>query len=197
MIRSRVYLTARTIYPTEQQSAQRSRQMPAAMIGALEASTLGMGRPPVVESPVEHRSTPVSPNTSSIWIAQTRSNTGTLLISASGEYLRFYCKSTRKDHIVRATTCTNVTDTFIAERIVRRLGLQLQRSATAEKSLVVDREIVLHTHRFIDVSSCEGFENTQHTYRFYVVNDCTFDILVGSSVSSGLIHRSAKDEESV
>jgi hypothetical protein len=201
MIRSRVVLNDRTIYPTEQQSAQRNREMPAAMIDALKASSLGTGRPAMVETPIRTLSTPVSPSTNTTWIAQTRSSIGTLLISTSEKYLRFYCESTRKNYYVRSMTCANVTDAFIAKRIVRRLGLQLQRCATATKSLLVGREMIPPTSSFvlIDVSTCVGCGDAQDIYRFYVVEpeDCTFDIVLGPRISHSLRCRSAMDEKGI
>jgi hypothetical protein len=197
MIRSRVVFNDRTIHSSEQQSAQRSRQIRATIINASKVSQLGAGRRPMVETPVEHCSTLVSPSTNSIWLARTWSNAGTLLISVSEKYMRFHCKTTRKNHYVRATICANITDAFIAGRIVRRLGLELQKCATTKKSLVVGRKMVLPTSSFIDVSSCVVSENAQDVYRYHVVEDCTFDILLGPGFSNPLLHWYAKDEKSI
>jgi len=180
-----------TTYPTTQPSAQRSRETPT-IIDASRASALGTDRG---ECPYESRTTLIASQTNTKWIAQTRNNVGTLLISMSGQYFRSHCESSRKSHYVRATFCASISDAFIAARIARRLGLEVQRCATARTALVVEHEVVLPTSSFINVYHYQKSDHTNHIYRFYVVENCTFDILLGSRVSTPLLHRSVKGEK--
>jgi hypothetical protein len=186
-----VFNTVSTTYPTKLQSAQRSREIPT-MLDASRASAFGTD---LVGYPSESRTSLIASRANTRWIAQTRNNVSTLLIFASGQYFRFHCESTRKDQYVRATFCANVSDAFIAAGIVRRLGLEVQRCATARTTLIVGHEVVLPTSSFINVSHYQGSDHTNHVYRFYVVENCTFDILLGSRVSTPLVHWSAKGEK--
>jgi hypothetical protein len=117
-------------------------------------------------------------------IASSRRSGDALLPASSGQYLKLYCRSTGKDQVVRATFCANIVESFIARRIVRKLGLEIQSDSTAEKTLLWGRSPIPPTSDFVDLACDAGPGDVCDVHRFYIiVEPCPFDILFGPKPS--------------
>jgi hypothetical protein len=84
-------------------------------------------------------------------------------------------------HVVRAIFRPSIANNFIAQKIVRRLGLKMYNASSFTAETTSNRLHLPPTNDYVDLAcfSQEGQDDFV-TYRFYVVKHCRFDILFGA-----------------
>lgn len=105
---------------------------------------------------------------------------GTLYGVLSGRYLKYHCDLTGKDHFMRAAYCANTEGPFISGRIVRRLGLEMQSDSNTKKAPGRTHRQSPPTISFVEIRCAAGSGTVCDMHRFYVVEECKFDILLDS-----------------
>lgn len=86
--------------------------------------------------------------------------------------MNLYRRSTGEYMVVRATINANITEAFMARRIVNSFGL----SASA-------RSPPSPTSDFVDLTCDAGPDKPYESYRFYILESCSFDVCIGQTPS--------------
>jgi hypothetical protein len=104
--------------------------------------------------------------------------------SSTAQNLILNCRSSNKRQIVRAIWQPNCPDNLIARRIVRRLELKTESSCPAVKAEVWGPNHAPPTRDSVNIACSPGDGGDYVTCRFYIVKNCSFDLLFGSTSSS-------------
>lgn len=132
-----------------------------------------------VESTLDQVPRASSPQGDMQWITPRRRNGSLLTLAPPFEqYIRLHCRSTGKREVVRATFDAKVTHSFIAPRIIRRLGFEIQ------SNLTVGCGPIPPTSSFVDLACDTGAGNACDTYRLYIDKGCPSDVVIGFNLQS-------------
>lgn len=104
------------------------------------------------------------------WTAPSRQKADSV---PSGQYVRLYSRLTGKYSVVFAKIDATTSDAFIARRIVNSFGLLPTTWTSTSPS-----------GNFVDLTCGVNPDNAYKSYRFRILDGCTFDICVGPELST-------------
>ena len=104
-------------------------------------------------------------------------------LALPAQNLCLYSKLSKKGEPIRAIFRPTVRENFIARRIVDRLEFTLYSDPLVVKTVVWDGKRISSTSKFVDLACAGETDGTKDcaAHRFYVVRNCPFDLLFGSS----------------
>lgn len=96
----------------------------------------------------------------------------------------FYSKSHETALLVRVGYQHTTVHNFVARRIIKRYSLHTVSHSSTVKYLDLDRTLPQASSAYIDLATSADDYAKGNRHRFYVVENCRFDMLVGSKSSS-------------